>query len=40
MKVEENEQFGVEATCISNCLLMIVRYFAEHPQYAPNICYQ
>lgn len=39
MRVEEEEQFGVEATCISNCILLIVKYLAAHPEHAPNISY-
>lgn len=40
MKVEEEQQFGVEATCISNCILLIVKYLAANPEHAPNISYQ
>lgn len=39
MKVEEEEQFGVEATCISNCILIIVRFLAERQNYSTNVCY-
>ena len=39
MKVEEEEQFGVEATCISNCILIIVRFLAERQNYSSNVCY-
>lgn len=40
MRVEEEQQFGVEATCISNCILLIVKYLAANPEHAPNISYQ
>jgi hypothetical protein len=40
MAVEEEEQYGVEATCISNCILLLVRYLASHPLSSLDICSQ
>ena len=28
----------MEATCISNCILLIIRYLAAHPKTSLNIC--
>ena len=31
-------QYGVESTCISNCILLIIRFLAEHPENSMDIC--
>lgn len=40
MRVEGEEQIGVEGTCISNCILLMIRYLAANPEHSPNFCYQ
>lgn len=36
---EQEQQLGVEVTCIANSILKIIHFLAEHPEHAPSLNY-
>jgi len=36
---EQEQQLGVEVTCIANSILKIIHFLAEHPQHSPSLNY-